>query len=459
MLFAAGMAGLSLAAVPILPVNFGLSLPLTVAVSASSVVLLCASAFLWVRSIERRHAEVQMLHDHGADLVMHHDGAGRVMSVSPRCVALLGHDGAHYKGRTLHGYIHPGDWQGLERLMADVKDAEADLDLPRLDLRLRHHDGGYRWVEMRVAPLPSASGQNDAGFVASYRCIEARKRREETLERARESAEAASAAKTRFLANVSHELRTPLNAIIGFSEVMCVEMFGPLGARRYQEYADYIHESGRHLLDLINDILDMSKIEAGRYDLQMETVRMPLVIERCLKTIAFAARKGRLQLAVDIPADIPDVQADSRAMRQILLNLLSNAIKFTGPGGRVMIALQSDAEWLELVVEDTGLGIPEEAVGRLGRPFEQFHQTVAFDGSPAEEGGGPRAGLPGTGLGLSIVKALVTLHGGTLIIDSEEGVGTAVRVLLPLSPMPIDPGKDDDDDEDAEDRETAQQAA
>ncbi len=399
----------------------------------------------WVERLRNDHTLLRAFYENGADLVIHHDREGRALSVSPGCPALLGHDGLSLLGRTLHGHVHPADWPALEMLLADMR--RRDLgpdDAPRsADLRLRHQDGGYRWVEMRGAPLGRGVEGPLNGFVATVRCIEARKRREETLERARDSAEAASLAKTRFLASVSHELRTPLNAIIGFSEVMCVQMFGPLGARRYQEYADYIHESGKHLLDLINDILDMSKIEAGRYDLELEIVRMPLVIEKCLKTTAFSARQAGLKLDVEIDPAVPDLQADGRAMRQVLLNLLSNAIKFTGPGGQICVGLVADHEWLELSVADTGVGIPEEALGRLGRPFEQVHKGARSN--LPEDADGPRAGLPGTGLGLAIVKALVGLHGGALFIDSEEGVGTTVRVLLPLSTLPGDPSHDDED--------------
>ncbi|MGF1454917.1 MAG: PAS domain-containing sensor histidine kinase [Alphaproteobacteria bacterium] len=442
---AATTCGVFLAGGPAAALWFGV--PVSV-VAPAAALLAGAGGFAsmaWVRRMRTDYTLLRAFYEDGADLVIHHDREGRALTVSPGCRPLMGHDGTDLIGRTLHGHVHPADWPALEILLADMRRRDlGPADAPRTaDLRLRHRDGGYRWVEMRGAPLRRASAGGLGGFVATVRCIEARKRREETLERARDSAEAASLAKTRFLASVSHELRTPLNAIIGFSEVMCVQMFGPLGARRYQEYADYIHESGKHLLDLINDILDMSKIEAGRYDLELETIRMPLVIEKCLKTIAYSARQAGLKLEVEIDPGVPDLQADGRAMRQVLLNLLSNAIKFTGPGGRVSVGLMADAEWMELSVTDSGVGIPQEALGRLGRPFEQVHKGAR---SPLpEDADGPRAGLPGTGLGLAIVKALVTLHGGALIIDSEEGVGTTVRVLLPLSSLPGDPSHDDDD--------------
>ncbi len=441
-------AALGLVILPCVAVAAGLEAMIVVPIAALLTALGLAAALFEMDRLRGHAAFYRVFYEQGADLFVHHDREGRALSVSPGCQTLLGHSGKSLLGHTLHGTVHPGDWPELELLLAEMRRGDPiPHDGPRsVDMRLRHRDGGYRWVEMRAAPLRAGLAQRgSAGFIATVHCIEARKRREAMLEQARDGAEAASLAKTRFLSSVSHELRTPLNAIIGFSEVMCVQMFGPLGARRYQEYADYIHESGRHLLDLINDILDMSKIEAGRYDLMMETVRMPLVIEKCLKTTAYSARQAGLKLDVDIDPAVPDLQADARAMRQVLLNLLSNAIKFTGSGGKICVSLRREGDWLELSVADTGVGIPEDALGRLGRPFEQVHQAGGARPALPEDADGPRAGLPGTGLGLAIVKALVSLHAGTLIIDSEEGVGTTVRVLLPVSPAPSDFDREDED--------------
>ncbi len=403
-------------------------------------------AAIWAALSRRRDdALFRVVTENMPDMVVHHDGEGRMHYVSPQSTALTGHDPQVLLGRTLHAHLHPADWRSLEQLFEDARLHGVSACL---DVRIRHGDGSYRWVELRAAPLcgegGDGTGRGGTGggrtgrrdLVVSYRAVDGRKAREAEMRMARDSAEMASEAKTRFLASVSHELRTPLNSIIGFSEVMREQMFGPLGSSRYQEYSDYIHESGKHLLDLINDILDMSKIEAGRYELKLESVRMPLVIERCLKTIAYSARQNGLRLDVDMAPTVPSVTADPRALRQILLNLLSNAIKFTPEGGNVRITLGEEQGWVVLGVSDTGIGIPRDAIGRLGRPFEQIQRSVGFDGVPAGTGGPAGTGLPGTGLGLAIVKGLVGLHDGTVIIESEEGEGTTVLVRLPAKALP-----------------------
>ena len=236
---------------------------------------------------------------------------------------------------------------------------------------------------------------------------------------ARRRAETANKAKSRFLATMSHELRTPLNAIMGFSEVMQGEIIGPMHNPTYREYAGNIHESGRHLLNLINEILDLSRIEAGRYELHEETVRLTDVAEDCHRLLRLKADAKGLQLVEDYDPDLPPVWVDQRAMRQIVLNLLSNALKFTPKGGRitVTIAQTSDGgQWLS--VRDTGPGIPEDEIPKVLQAFGQgslAHQTA--------EGG--------TGLGLPIVQNLIELHGGTFELRSELRKGTEAIVLLP----------------------------
>jgi two-component system cell cycle sensor histidine kinase PleC len=237
-------------------------------------------------------------------------------------------------------------------------------------------------------------------------------------------AESANQAKSEFLANMSHELRTPLNAINGFSEMMSEEMFGPIGDRRYKEYARDILSSGQHLLALINDILDMSKIEAGKMTLRPEPVRMSEVIEDALRLIRNRAEAAGLTLVVDVAEDAPVVEADYRAVKQILLNLLSNAVKFTPRGGRVSVTVDRLAaaaapERLKIAVSDTGVGIAEADLARLARPFEQVERQHAKT-------------TQGTGLGLALTKSLVSLHGGVLDIQSTPGRGTTVSFTLPL---------------------------
>jgi two-component system cell cycle sensor histidine kinase PleC len=235
------------------------------------------------------------------------------------------------------------------------------------------------------------------------------------------AAEGASQAKSDFLANMSHELRTPLNAINGFSEMMTREMFGPLGDRRYTEYAADILSSGQHLLALINDILDMSKIEAGKMNLHPESLDVLEIAEETARLLRTRAEGAGLTMSIDVPADLPEVEADFRALKQILLNLLSNAVKFTPRGGRVRLFARVDETSegrITLGVSDTGIGIAEADMERLAKPFEQIESQR----SKTQQG---------TGLGLALTKSLVELHGGALSIDSKSGAGTTVTFTLP----------------------------
>ncbi|WP_292228401.1 HAMP domain-containing sensor histidine kinase [Brevundimonas sp.] len=241
--------------------------------------------------------------------------------------------------------------------------------------------------------------------------------RELRLENARLEAEAQSAGKTRFLANMSHELRTPLNAVIGFADIMRQRLFGAL-PDRYAGYADSIHEAGGHLLALINDVLDLSKIEAERYELAVETFDARDAISAAIALVRLQADDRDIHLAGVLPPHPLAVTADPRALKQITLNLLSNAVKFTPKGGSVTVTLDAIGPYMELAVADTGVGIAPEDLKRLGRPFEQA--------------GGADQRSQGTGLGLSLVRSLTELHGGRMTIDSTLGEGTVIMVRLPV---------------------------
>ncbi len=231
-------------------------------------------------------------------------------------------------------------------------------------------------------------------------------------------AESANRSKSEFLANMSHELRTPLNAIIGFSEMMETGMFGPLGSPKYTEYAHDIRSSGQHLLELINDILDMSKIEAGRMTLEKQPTDLGTVIEESLRLVSGRAEIASVKIVNEVGA-LPSVDADKRAIKQVLLNLLSNAIKFTPAGGTITMRGGADGRFVSLAVEDTGIGIPAHALPKIGRPFEQVESQHSKKHK-------------GTGLGLALSRSLVELHGGSLTIASTEGVGTRVTFTLPV---------------------------
>lgn len=233
-------------------------------------------------------------------------------------------------------------------------------------------------------------------------------------------AEAANRSKSEFLANMSHELRTPLNAVIGFSEVMLAQMFGPLGSEKYAEYSRDIHKSGQFLLDVINDILDMSKIEAGRLQLECEMLQVDAVLDEVMRLVGPRAFEGRVAIERQVPAD-QALWADRRAFKQVLINLLSNAVKFTPEGGHITVSTRRKDGFLAIAIRDTGIGIPARDIEKLGRPFEQVENQFTKSRG-------------GSGLGLAISKSFVELHGGTLSIKSTVGQGTEVTVTFPLKP-------------------------
>jgi len=237
-------------------------------------------------------------------------------------------------------------------------------------------------------------------------------------EAAKVRAEAANRAKSEFLANMSHELRTPLNAINGFSEIMTAEMFGPLGDRRYKEYAQDILNSGQHLLALINDILDMAKIEAGKMTMSFEPVVLEDVVEDAVRLMRNRAEAAGLSLDVRLDP-LPEIEADYRALKQVLLNLLSNAVKFTPRGGSVTVLSEDLGGQVRLAVRDSGIGISAEDIERLATPFEQIESQHAKT-------------QQGTGLGLALTKSLIQMHAGQLVFHSEPGAGTTVSIILPV---------------------------
>jgi signal transduction histidine kinase len=285
-------------------------------------------------------------------------------------------------------------------------------DLPTVSERTT---AGGRVLQIRRRAMPNG------GVVSLYSDITERKAAESKMEQARLQAELANRAKGDFLANMSHELRTPLNAIIGFSEVLATEILGPVADQRQLEYIKDIHSSGLLLLSIINDVLDMSKIEAGKLELAKELVAVQPVITEAIRMVSERARSRKVRLVSALPSGEVAVWGDERAIKQIMLNLLSNAVKFSHEGGRVNIRVTAiGSESLVLEVEDFGIGMSVEEIERALQPFGQAKAATTRTHG-------------GTGLGLPIAKGLAEAHGGTLVIDSRPEKGTLVRVVLPTS--------------------------
>ncbi len=287
-------------------------------------------------------------------------------------------------------------------------------------------------INNRRRPPPSLLERYGAqlGRIAERRQAEAalmaaKQEAERAAERAHQSmieAQAASRAKTEFLANMSHELRSPLNAVIGFSKVMMDQLFGPLGTQKYEAYVKDIYDSGNHLLTVINDILDLAKIEAGKAQLDAQLVDVAEVTKFCLSVIRERATRSNISLRLAIPPDLPDLLADEQKLKQMLINLLSNAVKFTNDGGEVGLTLEIDADRrFVFVVTDSGIGITREAVAKIFEPFFQADSssTRAFGG---------------TGLGLTLAKAYVEAHGGRIWVDTTPGQGSTFVASFPASP-------------------------
>jgi PAS domain S-box-containing protein len=287
------------------------------------------------------------------------------------------------------------------------------------EMKLIKYDGSVVNTLFTSATLELS--QRRKFLVTTIMNITLRKQMEISLRLAKEQADAANYAKSAFLANMSHELRTPLNAIIGFSEMMMKETFGPLANPKYQEYLGDIHVSARHLLEIINEVLDMSKIEAGKLELDEQNMDMTEAIESVMRMMASRAFSGSIKMETCISPGLPALFADPRLIRQILINIVSNSVKFTKPGGRIDVIAETNADGdMVIRVEDTGIGIPKDKIKQALEPFGQIHDSA----HAAKE-------IQGTGLGLPLAKAMIELHGGHLGIDSDTDQGTRVAIYFP----------------------------
>jgi cell cycle sensor histidine kinase DivJ len=375
---------------------------------------------------QSKEARYQLLAENMTDLVTRHAPNGAVVFASPASERLLGADVGELQGRGLFERVHVADRPAYLTALSDASRGgacSAEFRVRKIEQNmtgtLYTAPASFVWVEMRCRPLESAAGEVQSGHViAITREISDRRAHEGSLEQARVEADRANAAKGKFLASMSHELRTPLNAIIGFSELLANEELARLDDKRRQEYAGLIHDSGLHLLAVVNGILDMSRIESGNFSIVAEPFSIPPVIDSCMQLFALKAESASVRLTADFRRDLPELMADKRACKQILINLLSNAIKFTPDGGEVRVSVHEEDAALRIEVADTGVGISSEDLPYLGNSF--FQARSSYD-RPYE----------GTGLGLSVVKGLVGLHGGSFDVESELGKGTCVTIRLP----------------------------
>jgi cell cycle sensor histidine kinase DivJ len=367
------------------------------------------------------HAQYQLLAGTMSDLVTRHAPSGAVTYASPASLKLIGTGASDLHGRGLFERVHVADRPAYLTALSNA--GQGVSSSAEIRMRKDAPDAAFgappSFIRVDISCQPSEIPEEAGHVLAVMRAIPERVAVEDIAPKyPRRDDEAAEAAKGRFLASMSHELRTPLNAIIGFSELLANEELAKLDDKRRLEYARLIHESGLHLLSVVNAILDMSRIDSGNFAIVSEPFAFRPLVGSCLQLFALKAEKASVRLFADIPDDLPDLVADKRACKQILINLLSNAIKFTAAGGEVRVAAFAEAAAVRIEVTDTGVGISAEDLPQIGNSF--FQARSSYD-RPYE----------GTGLGLSVVKGLIGLHDGGFDVRSEIGKGTAVIVRLP----------------------------
>ncbi|MFC5067763.1 sensor histidine kinase [Flaviflagellibacter deserti] len=379
------------------------------------------------RSMEARYSAFA---EHITDVVACFTRNGSVLFLSPTAECLLRTDARQLSGRGMFERVHVADRPAF---LTAISSANPTGSSDVLELRIKRPNGRnaaeFAWVEMRCRLIAATDDDSREHVLAIIRDVTERKNQESDLRIAREETEKASAARNRFLASMSHELRTPLNAIIGFSEMLSADGPAVLTRDRQKEYAGLIHDSGLHLLSVVNGILDMSRIESGNFSIVTEPFSVSPVVDSCMQLFALKAEQAGIDVSVEIARGLPELNADKRACKQILINLLSNAIKFTPQGGRVSVCVQVDRGAMRFDVTDTGVGVAANDIPMLGHAF--FQARSSYD-RPYE----------GTGLGLSVVKGLAELHGGSLEVQSRLGEGTQVTVRFPMAGTKAKPAQD-----------------
>ncbi|WP_036286424.1 ATP-binding protein [Methylocystis sp. ATCC 49242] len=442
------------ATVDVLALTAGLRFPspeLTSIEHSTSIAMLAAPLLLYIavvaicairaenvrmRSDAQNARDLRLLTDAIGDIVLHLDRNGAVSTIVGDTHKTYGLDRRDLIGRGFFQRVHIADRPAFLKLVSDAFDrARPTTAVLRVQVALAATASGkyvepvFNYFDARMCRAEPIADDLETGIeenietvvpvVCILRDVTAAKRAEEAIAAARAESERATASKTRFLANVSHELRTPLNAIIGFSEMLANPELAPTDPGKQREYAEIISNSGHHLLEVVNTILDMSKIESGSMQIFPEPFSLPALIDQCCDMVQLKADQSAVTLLRDYRRDIDDLVADKRACKQILLNLLSNAVKFTPANGKVKIRLAPEGNHLGISVIDSGIGIAPADLARLGDPF--FQASASHDRTHE-----------GTGLGLSVVRGLVGLHGGSITVESAPRKGTSVTVRLPL---------------------------
>jgi PAS domain S-box-containing protein len=369
------------------------------------------------RELRETERAYQSFFQHAVEGIFQTTPDGRYLRANPALARIYGYDAPDQLMAELTDiqtmlYVDPARRARFAELM------QAEGAVLDFESEIRRRDGTVIWISENARSVRDSHGRL-LYYEGTVEDITRRKVAETELRRARDAAEAANRAKSAFLANMSHELRTPLNAIIGFAEVLKAEMLGPLGRPQYRTYAADIHSSGQHLLAIINDILDLAKIESGNSTPQEEAVDLAAAVDAASRLVAPKAKAAGIALMRELPAAPPRLIADQRMTRQILINLLSNAVKFTPAGGRITVrAGLDDAQRVVLAVSDTGIGMAPEHIPLALEPFKQVDSSLARR-------------YEGTGLGLPLVKSIAAIHGAELAIESAVGEGTTVTVTYP----------------------------
>ena len=363
--------------------------------------------------------ELRSILDISSDGVVLLDRDGRVISINRSAEALFGYQSRELSGLPFAGLFAPESQRtAFDTLDRVNRDGVAGVLDEGSEVRGRGREGAAIPLFMTMGKVAGTDK-----LAAVFRNLSPWKLAEAELLNAKRQAEKASSAKSDFLAKISHEIRTPLNAVIGFSEVMMEERFGPIGNERYKQYLKDIHTSGEHLISLLNDLLDLSKIEAGKLDLNFASLDLNELTQQCVALMQPQASRERIIIRTALSSALPPVLADARSVRQIALNLLSNSIKFTGAGGQVIVSTAvNDSGEVVLRVRDTGVGMSEKEIAIALEPFRQLATSARF-------------GSGGTGLGLPLTKALAEANRATFSIKSAVNAGTLIEVAFPGTPM------------------------